>query len=204
VIIIPEIETVVILVPRTGSGTLRRALHQRYPSAMLVYRHMEADGIPIGYDRWPRIGVVRNPLDRMWSLYKFLQRFDGDHDPAYIRAMHRQVDRPFGDWLLHNEVPFTSPYDRAHRGRYWPQFTVRHAIPENRKSAWIYLRPDLGTHVVPFDDLPTLWTALDLAEVPRANRTESSPPPALNDEADDYIHRVFAWDFKAAGGGHAG
>lgn len=50
-ILIPELETVVILVPRTGSGSLRRAIAEAYPSSMLVYRHMEADGIPAGYDR---------------------------------------------------------------------------------------------------------------------------------------------------------
>jgi hypothetical protein len=42
-ILIPEIETVLILVPRTGTGSLRRAVLQRYPRAMLIYRHMEAD-----------------------------------------------------------------------------------------------------------------------------------------------------------------
>jgi hypothetical protein len=28
---------------------------------------MEADGIALGYDRWRRVGAVRNPLDRTWS-----------------------------------------------------------------------------------------------------------------------------------------
>lgn len=146
-IIIPEIETVVILVPRTGSGALRRAVAAKYPKSMLVYRHMEADGIPLGYDRWPRVGVVRNPLDRLWSLYKFLRNFGGNHDPAFILAMHASVARPFDDWLLNNEIVFTSPYDRAGLGRYWPGYSVRHPIPENRKSQFVYLRPDLGTEI---------------------------------------------------------
>ena len=60
-LLIPEIETVVVLVPRTGSGTLRRAIVQAYPKAMLIYRHMEADGVPAGYDRWSKVGVVRDP-----------------------------------------------------------------------------------------------------------------------------------------------
>lgn len=56
-IIIPEINTVVILVPRTGTSTLRRAIAEIYPMSMMIYRHMEADGIPIGYDRWRRSGM---------------------------------------------------------------------------------------------------------------------------------------------------
>ena len=70
-ILIPEIETIVILVPRTGSGSLKRAILKTYSKAHVLYRHMEADGVPHGYDRWRRVGVARNPLDRLWSLYKF-------------------------------------------------------------------------------------------------------------------------------------
>lgn len=50
-ILIPEIQTVVILVPRTGSGSLRRAVAAKYPQSILLYRHMEADGVPAGHDK---------------------------------------------------------------------------------------------------------------------------------------------------------
>lgn len=199
-ILIPEIETVVLLVPRTGSGTLRRAIAERYPRSILLYRHMEADGVPAGYDRWPRVGVVRKPLDRLWSLYKFLSVFGGDHHPAYIAAMRQQVDRPFEDWLLHNETVFTSPYDSAGSLHYWPNYTVRHSLPENRKSQFLYLRPDLGTHVVRFDDLREVALALGVELQHRHNVTVDAPPPRLGHEAREHMERVFDWDIGRAGG----
>jgi hypothetical protein len=200
-ILVPEIETVVLLVPRTGSGTLRRAILATYPRAMMIYRHMEADGVPAGYDHWRRLGVVRHPVDRLWSLYKFLQLFSGDHDPAYIAAMRESVARPFDDWLLHNETVFTSPYDSAGCGRFWPGYTVRHPLPENRKSQFLYLRPDLGTQVYPYEELR--WVAGDLLGLsldlrPRHNASGGDPPPALSAGAAAYVRRVFAWDFEAA------
>jgi len=72
-LLIPEIETVVILVPRAGSTSIKRAVLAKYPEAMMIYRHMEADGVPFGYDRWRKIGVVHNPIDRLCSLYKYLK-----------------------------------------------------------------------------------------------------------------------------------
>ena len=198
-IIIPEIETVVILVPRTGTGSLRRAVAARYPKSMLIYRHMEADGVPLGYDHWRRVGVVRDPIDRLWSLYKFLTTFDGDHDPDYIAAMRGSVGMPFSDWLIGNRVPFTTPYDSAGRGRYWPGYTVRHPLPENRKSQRVYLRPDLGTWIYRFDRLDRLAGLLDIdLSGGRHNVTGQPELPYLSEAAREYAARWFAWDMEAA------
>lgn len=193
-IIIPEIEMVVILVPRTGTGTLRRALAARYPKSFMLYRHMEADGVPTGYDRWKRVGCCRPPVARLWSLYKFLQNFDGDHEPAYIQSVRSSVQRPFEDWLLNNEVPFTSPYDRSGGGKFYPQYNVLHSMPENRKSQWLYLRPDLGTIVFPYAQRHLLAQALDVAEPERHNATSDEPAPVLSPQATAYVERTFAWD----------
>lgn len=197
-ILIPEIETVVILVPRTGSGTLRRAIREAYPGALQVYRHMEADGIPLGYDHWRRVGVVRHPVDRLWSLYKFLKDFGKNHDPAYGAAMRSSVAMPFSDWIVNNRIPFTTPYDTAGLGRYWPQYTVRHALPENRKSQFVYLRPDLGTICYSYAIMNVLYGDLGL-EPPavRENVTDGSDHPPLTAEAWDHIDRFFAWDLEA-------
>ncbi len=196
-LIIPEIETVVVLVPRTGSGTLRRAIVARYPKSMLIYRHMEACGVPAGYDRWPKVGVVRDPVERLWSLYKFTANFSGDHDPAFIESMRQSAARPFDDWLLHNQTVFTQPYDSANRGRYWPQFTVRHPLPENRKSQFVYLRPDLGTQVFRYDEVGALAARLGVTLVDRQNATAPSSPPPLSADGRDYIERAMAWDIEA-------
>jgi hypothetical protein len=199
-ILIPEVETVVILVPRTGSGSLRRAIAARYPRAMLVYRHMEADGVPRGYDRWRKVGVVREPLDRLWSLYKFMRTYrdpNANQGQAYLESLRRCSDRPFSDWIVHNETVFTAPYDSAPSNRYWPHYTVNHALPENRKSQWLYLRPDLGTELFPYADLSLIARNLDVS-LPRENRTDPEPPPALSADAFAHMDAIFEWDMLAA------
>lgn len=199
-ILIPEIQTVMILVPRTGTGTLRRAIAARYPQSIALYRHMEADGVPHGYDRWQKVGVVRDPVDRLWSLWKFLQTFGGDYDGAFIRAMRESVRRPFCEWVVENEVVFTSPYDRAGLGRFFPGYTVRHPLPENRKSQMVYLRPDLGTNIYRFEQMDELYQRLDIDVIgPLHNVTESRPVPDLTPGALDYVRRWFSWDLAVTG-----
>lgn len=201
-ILIPEIETVVILTPRTGTRALKRAIGARYPRSVLLYRHMEADGVPQGYDRWQKIGVVREPIARLWSLYKYLKRFGIDfceeHDRTYTAAMRESVAQPFDDWLINNERVFTSPYDSAGMGRFFPAYACRHPLPENRKSQFIYLRPDLGTVIHPYSDVEKLYFNLDV-EPGRENGTEHSSPPQLSSDAAAYVDRWFAWDSFAAG-----
>ena len=201
-IIISEIEMVVILVPRTGTSSLRRAVAKAYPKSFMPYRHMEADGVPLGYDRWQRVGVVRRPVDRLWSLFKFLRDFGGDHDPAFIARMRNSVDRSFHDWIMNNEIPFSTPYDSTGQGRYWPQFTCRHPIPENRKSQQLYLRPDLGTVVFQYDQIERLYDCLGIsyADTERHNQTEQRRAPKLAPDAKRYVREWFTWDIRVAGG----
>lgn len=202
-IIIPEIETVVVLVPRTGTRSLKLAIRNAYPRSMMIYRHMEADGVPLGYDRWRRVGVVRHPVDRLWSLYKFIKIMRGERDglgkwePAYVTAQRRSVERPFCEWLTDNQTVFTSPYDSAGNGRFWPGFTVRHPLPETRKSQFLYLRPDLGTIVFRFDELAALGGSLGL-DLGHHHRTEGDAPPVLTAAAADHVQRYFDWDLEAA------
>lgn len=196
-LIVPEMQCVIILVPRTGSGSLRKAITAQYPKSMLLYRHMEADGVPAGYDNWPRWGVVRDPLERMWSLFKFLNgHLDGDYEQAWIERMHRSARcRTFEDWLMNNDVPFTHPYDSSGEGKFFPQYAVRHPIAENRKSQRIHLRPDLGTKIIRYDHLDKFATFCGV-KLGHENKTPSSPLPRLSDEADRYMHKWFAWDYR--------
>lgn len=200
-ILVPNLETVVILTPRTGTRAIKRAIKQRHPDAIHLYRHMEADGVPQGYDRWRKVGIVREPVARLWSLYKYLQRFGLDycreHNPVYTSLMRASVDRPFEDWLLNNQVPFTTPYDSSGRGSFYPAYTVRHPLPENRKSQYLYLRPDLGTIVFPYENVGELHGLLDIAP-PVINGTDVNPPPDLSDDAREYVENWFAWDLAVS------
>ena len=199
-ILIPELKTVVILVPRTGTRSLKKAIAERYPQSMLLYRHMEADGVPQGYDRWAKVGVVRNPVDRLWSLYKYLQRFGLDwcaeHDETYTAQMRASVAVPFEDWLTGNDLPFTTPYDSAGLGRFLPAYCCRHPLPENRKSQFVHLRPDLGTEIYRHDQVNDLFQRLRV-DPPRINGTDTSSPPPLTEAGRRYVERWFAWDLGA-------
>jgi hypothetical protein len=204
-ILIPELRRVVILVPRTGSGGLYRAILAAYPRAIMPYRHMEADGVPQGYDTWHKIGVVREPLARLWSLYNHLKAIGASPYaatwPKWAEAMGASVDRPFDDWLLHNQTVFTSGYYTGGDGAYEPMYAVRYPMPENRKSQRIFLRPDLGTEIVPFDDLAALGAALGIA-LGRANSSGNAPAPSISNAAVNHMRRYFAWDMEAAGCAH--
>jgi len=202
-IIVPELQTVVILTPRTGTRSLKNALLATYPQAFLLYRHMEADGVPHGYDRWKKVGVVRDPVARLWSLYKYLKRFGLDwcaeHDETYTASMRRSVQCSFEDWLIGNELPFTQPYDSAGLGRFFPAYACRHPLPENRKSQFMYLRPDLGTEIWPYELSTVLHSELGVASIiGRQNGTDSDAAPALSPAGQAYVDRWFAWDLAAA------
>ncbi len=198
-LIIPELETVVILVPRTGTGSFYRAVLKKYPKAFMPYRHMEASGVLPGYDRWRRVGVVRHPVDRLWSMYKFCKTFgitDDDEWPDYGKRIRESVDRGFDDWVLNNDEIFSGPGHIDAPNVFIPRFHVNYQIPENRKSQFIYLRPDLGTEVWRFDQMHTLAKRLGV-DPGHWNKTEQSRPPILTCEATDHIKAFFAWDLTA-------
>lgn len=165
----------------------------------MLYRHMEADGVPQAYDRWERVGVVRNPIDRMWSLYKFLGSISGSYDPDYIAAMKTSVNRSFESWLLHNEVTFNSMYPPGCQGRFFPEYAVRHPMPENRKSQFIHLRPDLGTSVYRFDELDEFADRLGI-HLDKHNSTGFEPIPDLRVSTHLYMEKMFGWDYDASEG----
>lgn len=199
-IIIPELETVVILPPRTGSKALRNALLSTHPQSFMPYRHMEADGVPHGYDQWRRVGICRHPIDRLWSLYRYVKVMGegrepdgkGKWEPGYIEAQADAANRPFDDWIINNRLPFTTPYSQGDAS-FYPNFCVLHALPENRKSQKLYLRPDLGTQVYGYECADRLHKELGV----NPDRINAAPPasrPTLSNEALEHIYRFFSWD----------
>lgn len=195
-LIIPERKTVLILNPRTGTNYLKTAVRARYAQAFMPYRHMEADGIPFGYQHYKIIGVFRSPLERLWSLYKYLKFYDLDNCAEYKRAYmakcKESAQRPFNTWLCKNTLPVATPYGSV--DDYHPQSAVKHLIPENRKSQWHYLRPDLGTIIVPYPKYGELLQWLDVPDV-RTHQTPIMKMPKLTAAAKDCLEINLAWDF---------
>lgn len=201
-IIVPELKKVVLLVPRTGSGTLKRAVMAKYPGAFVLYRHMEADGVPFGYDNWERVGVVRRPIERLWSLYKWMRGDNyaklnphGDRDIEFEQRMLASVQRPFEDWLLNNQTVFTYPYSDDGSLSRWPQYSLKHPVADNIKSQRVWLRPDLGTQVYKFKNTLHLYQDLGL-DYPASfsNATDKLPCPSLSEAAMAHMQKHFEWD----------
>lgn len=194
-ILIPELETVLILVPRTSSGSLYRAVMARYPKAMMIYRHMEADGVPQGYERWLKVGVVRNPIQRLWSLYNYIEIMDYKHGYEYVKNLQNSIEMPFVDWVLNNKTVFTSPHATGGSKFFIPKYTVRHSMPETIKSQYYYLRPDLGTKIFHFNDLSHLQTYLDVRLEHHNKTVEVLDEKILTKEFHEHMKKYFSWDF---------
>lgn len=196
-IIIPEKELVLITPPRTGSTTLKEQIAAKYPLSFTPYRHMEADGVPFGYDRWRRVGVFRAPVSRLWSVYHYCKSvaISDRGTPAWRARLKASVDVSFDRWLVENMIPFTDPFDAA-SDKYHPRYAVRHSLPENRKSLYLYLRPDLGTEVA------SVYAVIDLLGLDvssRKNGSDCPPHPqlgALSAEAFAHLSAFFRWDLR--------
>lgn len=201
-ILLPSLETVVLLNPRTGSGSLYRAVMARWPNAIMLYRHMEANGVPDGYDRWRKVGIVRHPLDRLWSLYCYLGkvlRDEGKYQPhpTLKRGLAECHRVGFAHWVLTNTACFPVPYVDIVTGVIHPYFTVKHARAENQRSQFDFLRPDLGTEYFKYeeDGLNVLSAELMLLDkLPKENKSGCGATPTISDEVRQHLRRVCYWE----------
>jgi hypothetical protein len=200
-IIVPEKEIVLITPPRTGSTTISDQILAKYPLAFRPYRHMEADGTPFGYDRWRRVGVFREPVARLWSVYHYCKTMvnSGRGTQTWRDNMLRSVEVPFEEWLVDNTLLFADPFDSV-GARYFPRYAVRHGIPENKKSLFHYLRPDLGTEVVTLAEAMTIF-GLDIDA--KANGSGCPPAPYMSElgrEAHQHMRAFHGWDLRISWG----
>lgn len=196
-IIIPEKEIVLVTPPRTGSTSISRQVLAKYPESFMVYRHMEVDGVPFGYDRWRRVGVFREPIARLWSVYHYCKSvaISDRGTPAWREKLLESVSVPFEEWLVENSIPFTDPFDSAGTD-YFPKYAVRHPIPENRKSLFVYLRPDLGTEILTYHGTVAM---LGLDASKRMNESGCGSVPdfyELSLQAKLHLNTFFEWDFR--------
>ncbi len=205
-ILVPELQTIVLLSPRTASGALYRAVLRKYPKAIMPYRHMEASGVPRGYDHWRKVGIVRHPVERLWSLYNFIlkiTRSDGGFrfpmSGEYRRSLLDSAHEPFNSWLISNRHRFPGG-DRNTLGEIDPMYHQDRPEPENRKSQWWMLRPDLGTRIYKYENDGLLNIAADLNLDSFETHNESGVSgkwPALDSAARDHLLRTFEWEFTA-------
>ena len=72
---------------------------------------------------------------------------------------------------------------------------VLHALPENCKSQYVYLRPDLGTDIYSYHGLGILGHALDIS-LQQENTTDDQPVPALSGAAQLHIAKFLSWDLS--------
>lgn len=193
-IIIPERELVIITPPRTGSTSMLTACKLKYPLTMSLYRHMEADGIPFGYDHWRRVGIVRHPFLRLWSLYHYLRDLP-DKGGWYSRLGEDARSNPFSYWLREGTMPFTNP-DWIEDIDFSPRQSVLHNRPEQRKSQWMYVRPDLGVEpiVVASKEYVKLILELDLPRIPILNKSRAPAYPSPSDLDKEHIEKFHSWD----------
>ncbi len=212
-LIIPSHETIVITPPRTGSTILRDIVLDEIPRSFSPYRHMEAAGIPFGYENYKRLCVIRHPLDRLWSLYKYVQHTAAG-SPEWRKAQRDSTVNPeiggadrlsFSEWLLDNNTIFAG-WTPKNGGVPSGPYRTKHPRPETRKSQALYAYAgidedeDKAVELHYFED-GTIWSALGL-QPPTENhdsRNRSKGPydrPTVSDEAIDATHARLEWDFR--------
>lgn len=197
-LIIPELKTVVIQPPRTGSTGLRDAVQARYPKAISLYRHMERPGIPAGYEHWKTCCLVREPFDRLASIYNYMRDFrptskpGGGAKPGWIARLKQDTDRSFEAWLLNSTEVFTEPRDIG--GEFLPYYNITERMPIARKSLYHWARPDLGAvQLLRIGDPSQLVANLGV-EVDVVNRAAIQDRPVPTDRVRAHLNAWFSWD----------
>jgi hypothetical protein len=194
-LIVPEHNAIFIFPPRTGSTTLHYAIRDVCPLSILLYRHAERDAIPPGFEAFKVFGFVRHPLARMWSLYKFLCQLDPEKSATWAQGqvmtlLESVQGKTFETWLLHNEELFL-PAMTGHPGLY-----QRHYMPETTKSQWHYLRPDLGTEILPFADLANWMQHLGIPATHLNKTTHRLAMPELTKNISKHLEAHMLWELE--------
>ncbi|MFG6573625.1 hypothetical protein ACGYLO_18865 [Sulfitobacter sp. 1A13353] len=201
-LIVPEIQSVIIQPPRTGSTALRDAVQATYPKAITLYRHMERPGIPAGYENWDIYCLIRDPFDRMVSIYNYMTDFrptskpGGGASAAWIERLRNDTDRPFADWLADSLEVFTDPIN--YDGTFLPYYNVMEKTPIARKSQYRWARPDLGpVTLIDIKEAVHLYERLGV-KVQKTNASVRQTRPEQCDKVQSILEDRFQWDLKAA------
>ena len=197
-IVIPEIKKIIICTPKAGSTSIIQCVLDKYPESTLIHRHMEADNVPKPFKNWDKIGIFREPIDRLWSLYNFLFDFRTPSTIGWehhIKALKNSVrDKSFNEWIVTNDYPFTQPVDI--KGNTSILYSVKHLLPENKKSQFLYLRPDLGTKIIHYDEIFKLEKILGIT-MPKLNQTNYlKNKESLSEDTIKHLEKYLIWDMN--------
>lgn len=189
--IIPELHVVVIQPPRTGTTAFRDAILGKYPRAISLYRHMEHPGIPTQFSHYRVACTIRHPLDRLWSLHKFMKWFPRTpttpEDWLYIEGLKADADRPFDDWLVNSMHSFHGNSD---------YHSVLNYKPITQKSQWHYARPDYGPiDLFKIEEREELEEHFDITLL-KTNQSEPLGRPPMSPEIWGHIYRYHEWDME--------
>lgn len=107
--------------------------------------------------------------------------------------MFKAFAMPFEEWLVENSMVITDSLEGG-GARYFPHCAVRHRLPENRKSLFQYLRPDLGTEIL---TLRRVMSLLGFNPALRVNGSDCPQAPWYEDlsgPARSHLETFFSWD----------
>lgn len=194
-IIIPEIEKIVILTPKVATTSTKEAILKRYKHAMPLYRHMEASGVPLHYEKFQKVGMMMHPMKRLQSIYRFIHSFEDENaekfNSDFCKLQLETVKKySFEEWCLYNKVEFVSNSN--------PYYSVMYRCPENLKSQWYYLRPDMGTEIFKLDDeneRHLFEKTLDI-KLKTLNKTNKKVDVSYSDDLVKEMKRFHTWDFE--------
>lgn len=193
-IIIPELQKIFICVPKNASTSISKAILNKYPKAFLVARHLEACGVPDDFLHYQKYGIVREPVERLFSLYKFSKSYKKSNffPSCYVEDMRKNYINDFSSFILNNNFIFNNPYDS--NGIFHPRYKINHIMPETTKSQYIFLRPDLGTIIYKYSDFKELLDIFKIKDLENIYETEKIPLPELSLPAKEHIEEYFKWD----------
>lgn len=148
-LVIPDLKKVVIMPPRTGSTALKKLVMEVYPATVCPHRHGEVLMFNEGGRHVRQFGhrpyeysfvyMLRDPVERMKSLWRYMQNVNPQRNPAapewWIRQQNQDADKPFSDWVMQSTSLFSAPYDAND-----DYYCCAIQVPAVHKSAAQYLR----------------------------------------------------------------
>jgi hypothetical protein len=178
-IVLQDRRLVIVTPPKTASTALHQALcGPGRPGLWLrdAARDKHLTSIPEPYRDWPALITVRNPFDRVVSLW---------HDYARVRAYWGKETPSFGGWAM--SLPDIEPGTEGHW--FWTsrQTDLHSAVP--------------SAEPVRIEDMPAWLPRLGLSDLPRVNPSWRRPTADYYHGAAvrDYIAAYYASDFARYG-----